>query len=307
MLKTFLIILFLIFVSCSENIETPQKNSDVAPEILTLQGQLDTQTGKFFLQIKVSDYDSLTDVKTVSCKFFQPESSTVFGETNLNNDGTEADILPKDSLWAVVLPIEFSIKDSVFSPSDTTKIFYEGFYRFEFLAEDFSGKKTTFLDSISYTAGNPPVFTGNFLPDTIQFTPQNGVTVTAFYPNDSLFVLNDDSLLFQIKATLSDQQGLQNIKSVWLTVQTSSGNLVTLTLDDKGDVFKGDEIADDGTFTVKLLITKSSPTFNFPLVFYALDKNGLAAEPLLDTLSVINFFNPTPSSSPKTNFGGIFE
>jgi hypothetical protein len=128
----------------------------------------------------------------------------------------------------------------------------------------------------------------------------------AFYPNDSLFVLNDDSLLFQIKATLSDQQGLQNIKSVWLTVQTSSGNLVTLTLDDKGDVFKGDEVADDGTFTVKLLITKSSPTFNFPLVFYALDKNGLSAEPLLDTLSVINFFNPTPSS-PKTNFGGIFE
>ncbi|KAA3597946.1 MAG: hypothetical protein DWQ06_12665 [Calditrichaeota bacterium] len=295
----------LIF-ACSENIETDEKEVNVSPTVSELQGQIDKQTGEFFIQVKVEDSDSLEDITSVQCKFFRPDSSLAYDSLLLQNDGLGADILPNDNLWSVAIPPGFAFRDIVLDPIDGLYItrYWEGKYAFEVLASDKSNKSFQLQDSIFYTAGNPPEILSIFSPDTVRFLQFNEHTAEIIWNQDSTKFFDVDTLSLQFTANLQDQQGLDNLKAVWITVESSSGNISTIAMDDTGDQFKGDEVANDGTFTVTLSINKGNPTYNFPIVYYGIDKDGLSAEPVLDTLYLINPFNFKPQ---KKYSGEIFE
>lgn len=293
--------------ACSENIETEEKKVDVSPTVSDLEGQIDKQTGEFFIQVKVEDSDSLEDIVSVESKFFRPDSLMPYDSLSLLNDGLGADILPKDNLWSVAIPPAFTFKDIVFDPVEEIYItrFWEGKYAFEILATDKSGKNFLLQDSIFYTAGNPPEITSIFAPDTVRFLQFSEHTAEVIWSQDSTQFFDVDTLSLRFKATINDEEGLSNVKTAWITVEGTSGNpSPPISMDDSGDSFKGDEVAGDGVFTVTLSINKGNPTFNFPLVYYVIDKDGLASEPVLDTLVVINPFNFKPQ---KKYSGEIFE
>lgn len=295
----------LIF-ACSENIKTVEKEVNVPPKLSELQGQIDKQTGEFFIQIKADDSDSLEDISSVECKYFRPDSSSAFGSLFLLNDGLGADILPNDNLWSVAIPPFFAFRDVVLDPIEGLYItrYWEGNYKFDLAATDKSGKNFQFQDSIFYTAGNPPEILSIFSPDTVRFLQFSEHTAEVIWSQDSSKFFDFDTLSLQFTAKLNDQEGLENLKAVWITVESSSGNISTIAMDDSGDQFKGDKVSGDGIFTVTLSINKSNPTFNFPLVYYGIDKNGLSAEPVLDTLVLINPFN---FKTQKKYSGEIFE
>lgn len=122
---------------------------------------------------------------------------------------------------------------------------------------------------VTTNVGTPPEILNVAFPDTV-VKPNSGTTVIVF------------------EAEVTDNDGLETIDRVEMSIFDQSGNPVTTTplllFDDGGTadlgngVTSGDQTAEDGIFTVTLEISSSNTARTLELRFTAFDQSGFSSE-----------------------------
>jgi hypothetical protein len=209
-------------------------------------------TGQIF-EVAVNDDDGIDDISRVYFESQKDGSTTQIYEIDLFNDGNfndHGDLFANDSIYTMKL-------DSTFAAGKIDP------YIFHFYVEDSFNE----LNANDVSAGiQIENFAGTILstsvPDSIEKPTTPGNTVP-----------------FELNATVTDPQGLADVDSVYFLSEkpdgTFSGSGFHFILYDDGDMQnRGDDVANDGEYSLVIQIADSNDPGIYKFYFYMRDHVG---------------------------------
>ena len=235
-------------------------DNNFKPEIVALTAPDTLKDGMeaAYLYAAVFDKDGTEEVENVLVEVFKSADSASIDTFSLFNDGNfpvNGDVTAGDSIFSYKL-------DSSYAAGK------KGSYRFLFTPYD------------AFTFPGVSKSTNIFLENSA------GRIISVSMP-DSLPLPSQGSELVQVYADVSDPQGLDDVDSVYFTLEDSQGkfvrddygNTVKITLADDGDMNNnGDRVAGDGTFSVIIQVTSTNRKEDYTLHFYERDLVGNLSE-----------------------------
>jgi hypothetical protein len=249
------------------NLDVPAINSPVVTPDSIYIDSLTPQNGRYSISAVVSVHVVSADgAPTVTATVVRPGSVDVVTEVTLRDDGVPPDQIARDSTYTA--QVAFTIERA-----------HAGRYRVRFQATTSSGAIGNILERALKLGrrNSPPMLSNVDMPDSIS-VPVN------------------DTLRVQFTATVSDSDGLADIREVAFRRISPPDPTKFFMKDDGGReppvniggilVGSGDDVAGDGRYSFLIPITPSATRRTNVFLFQAVDSFGDTSRSIIDSLSV---------------------
>jgi len=251
----FLLLLIISFYGCEKNFDSPLETSQAVYQVKQVS-VFDSFTHTLTDSIinPSIEFASTSDINKVWIEILSPENKSISSETiSLYDDGSvnSGDTLKGDNIYSnlVIMKSEY----------------VNGVYLINYFVEDRTGtSKKVASQTFSFDNGKSnvaPVILSISAPDTL--------------------IVKDALVVFTIYATVTDTNGINDIKEVYITTtrpdQTSSGSHTSL-YDDGNLAVTGDATAGDGIFSRLLSISPTNMKGTYRFDFEAKDRGGLVSQ-----------------------------
>ena len=211
----------------------------------------------------VSDAQGLSDINRVSLDIYAPTSTIPNFSEILNDNGIVGDDIANDGIYSYLLSSKFS-RNVI------------GKFTIRIQAHDKQGKVSypwTGVMDVIQSENDPPVLYNLVAPDTMR-------------------LIKNKSTLATLQISVSDPQGREDIRDVYFNSykpdgSPSSGNPFKL-LDDGNKANNGDEIAEDGIYSIIITLPSNTPPGDYLFIFEAVDLQNFKSEPKEHTITVAN-------------------
>jgi len=211
----------------------------------------------------VSDAQGLSDIDRVSLDIYAPTSTIPNFSEILNDNGIVGDDIANDGIYSYLLSSKFS-RNVI------------GKFTIRIQAHDKQGKVSypwTGVMDVIQSENDPPVLYNLVAPDTMR-------------------LIKNKSTLATLQISVSDPQGREDIRDVYFNSykpdgSPSSGNPFKL-LDDGNKANNGDEIAEDGIYSIIITLPSNTPPGDYLFIFEAVDLQNFKSEPKEHTITVAN-------------------
>jgi len=225
------------------------------PRILNIQvpDTLPSGADRTPFSVTVEDAEGNGTITSVLMFLFPVASNTLLQTDTLHRSGSADNIF------------ELEV-DSTFSAE---KI---GVYRLRFQAKDEVGDTSAAREAFIYLENLSPRILTPQLPDSFQLP-------------------SSDTLHLSIKIKVTDPQGLQDLDSVYFQTRKPDGNLggggaKILLFDDGERAVHGDQVANDGIFSIIISISSDNQPGDYEFIFNARDRVGNRATTVTDTITI---------------------
>jgi len=245
-------------LSMSITVYADEKNQ---PPILSQSTVSDTMTVPLlfnaFFSVQAQDPQGLTNIDTVKFAIYLPYGVVPYFEGILEDDGQNGDLASNDG-W-------FSFHKNL---SDTLQV--GGLHTIRFQAFDKGGLFSNVIvqNFVVDRANDPPVILQITAPDTVARNPGS---------------------IFPMHAEVNDSQSLADIKIVHFIVTKPDGtsNGIPLQMFDNGQI-EGDKHADDGIYTLTVIIEPHNDLGTYQFDFTAKDLSGAVSETVTHFITVVD-------------------
>lgn len=240
----FILLIFTFFYGCKkefDDVVTPIEYSYTVVEINSFASFNYTpvdSTIDFWIRIEGKE-----NVKEVFIDLYQPDSDDNI-RIYLNDRGTEGDQTANDGIYA---------KDVSFSQNDLNGNYYVEYY---IIDKNGNGKKAA-VHTFTYNNGQ-----ANIAPVILSVTVEP----------DTMIVI--DTTAIKAVVQVSDENGLNDVESVFFIVTRPDGtsNSARVELFDNGSVVVGDDVANDGFYSLIFYVFSTYAKGTYKFNFQAIDR-----------------------------------
>ncbi|UCE04803.1 MAG: hypothetical protein JSW07_14415, partial [bacterium] len=216
----------------------------------------------YLISIKANDPQGLDDIELLVLQIFPPTNNIPVLKDTLWDDGQNSDAIAGDGIYSQIIKPAFS--KSVI-----------GKFSFHFQAFDKSGGESNAIIEVIDVVNkenSPPYIYNLSAPSTMK-----------------LLIGKDNTAVISISAT--DPQGLSDIRDVrfysFKPDGTEAKNSPIKMTDDGKKGSSGDEVANDGIYSVIIKLPSDTPTGDYTFIFEAIDRSDAKSNQIPHILTVI--------------------
>jgi len=240
------------------------ENTSPVIETFDVPAEIDVkQNTDYLITATINDPQGLDDILTVNLDLYSSTSTLANFSETLRNDGEEGDEIANDAVYSYSLNSKFS-RDVVGKFTARIQVIDA--------AQNKSRPVTKIIDVIK-SDNDPPVLFNLVAPDTMRLLTNKSATAT-------------------LMVSVSDPQGLDDIREVYFNSYKPDGNPSTgnpfKLLDDGNTSQSGDETANDGIYSITIVLPSTTPTGDYLFIFEAVDNQDFKSETKEHTITVAN-------------------